>query len=140
MAYWILAVICGTCSGVNLGVGFPQFSSLEACRQYAQTAFVEEAKHDTVTWWCESRQPPAHGVFEGDYPPASQIIPMPTSTPPATTKTINTKCGVDSSTPPEKNWPINIQIAATSILILFGVGFAVIAAIHWLLSLAHRKE
>jgi len=71
---------------------------------------------------------------------ASQIIPPPTNRPPITAAEINTKCGVEGSTPPEKNWPIYVEIAAPFVLILFGFGFAAIAVIRWLLSLIRSKE
>lgn len=35
-------------------------------------------------------------------------------------------------------WPVYIEIAATLVLILFGVGYVVIAVIRWLLSLIRK--
>jgi hypothetical protein len=63
------------------------------------------------------------------WPPraASQIMPIPTASPPITAARINTRWGVDGSAVPEKKWPIYVEIGATLILVLFGVVFAVVA-------------
>jgi hypothetical protein len=58
---------------------------------------------------------------------ASQMIPNPTANPPPTARRISTRCGVAGSTPPERNWPIYVEILATLILILFGAGFLLVA-------------
>jgi hypothetical protein len=52
---------------------------------------------------------------------------------------INANWIVEGSTP-EKKWLKYTDIAGTLVLILFGVGYAVIGVIRWLLSLARRKD
>jgi hypothetical protein len=69
---------------------------------------------------------------------ASQIIPPPTNAPPVTVIQINTNSVVDGSPLPETKWLRFAKISAPLILVLFGAGYAVIAIIRWLLSLAWR--
>ena len=52
-----------------------------------------------------------------------------------TTAKINNNWGIVGSTPPKKNWPIYVKIAATFVLMLFGGAVAAM----WLCHYALRK-
>src|SRR4029077_14690858 len=58
---------------------------------------------------------------------ASHIIPIPTASPPTTAPRINTRWGIEGSTPPDRNGRTYVELGAALILVLFGVAFTVIA-------------